>query len=239
MGKLKMLPKLAEIGSAFPQDRQGRPVQGGRRPRRLLAARLPVLQCWPQDGGPLHHPAAGVHRRPRNRQAQLRHVPHAGLRRAHHRHALADPQAGRASTTAAARSAGRRRAWTWPWPSAPTRPPCTPPIAAACRRTWTKCCSPASCASKPVEMVKCETVTWKCPPTPRSCSKATSSSDELRTEGPFGDHTGFYSLDDDYPVFHVTCITQRKTRSTPPPSSARRPWRTTTWARPSSASSCR
>ena len=29
-------------------------------------------------------------------------------------------------------------------------------------------------------------------------------------EGPFGDHTGFYSLADDYPVFHVTCITHRK-----------------------------
>ncbi len=33
---------------------------------------------------------------------------------------------------------------------------------------------------------------------------------ELRTEGPFGDHTGYYSLADEYPVFHVTCITQRK-----------------------------
>jgi 4-hydroxy-3-polyprenylbenzoate decarboxylase len=32
----------------------------------------------------------------------------------------------------------------------------------------------------------------------------------LRREGPFGDHTGFYSLADDYPVFHVTCITYRK-----------------------------
>ena len=32
----------------------------------------------------------------------------------------------------------------------------------------------------------------------------------LRREGPFGDHTGFYSLGDDYPVFHVTCITHRR-----------------------------
>jgi 4-hydroxy-3-polyprenylbenzoate decarboxylase len=32
----------------------------------------------------------------------------------------------------------------------------------------------------------------------------------LRREGPFGDHTGFYSLADDYPVFHVTCVTRRK-----------------------------
>jgi len=33
---------------------------------------------------------------------------------------------------------------------------------------------------------------------------------EQRTEGPFGDHTGFYSLEDEYPVFHVTCVTHRK-----------------------------
>ena len=33
---------------------------------------------------------------------------------------------------------------------------------------------------------------------------------ERRREGPFGDHTGFYSQPDDYPVFHLTCMTQRK-----------------------------
>ncbi len=33
---------------------------------------------------------------------------------------------------------------------------------------------------------------------------------ELRSEGPFGDHTGFYTMPDDYPVFHITCITHRK-----------------------------
>jgi len=35
-------------------------------------------------------------------------------------------------------------------------------------------------------------------------------SEELVKEGPFGDHTGFYSLPDLYPVFHVTCITYRR-----------------------------
>ncbi len=34
--------------------------------------------------------------------------------------------------------------------------------------------------------------------------------EDLRREGPFGDHTGFYSLEDDYPIFHITCITHRK-----------------------------
>ena len=33
---------------------------------------------------------------------------------------------------------------------------------------------------------------------------------EERPEGPFGDHTGYYSLEDDYPVFHVTTITRRR-----------------------------
>jgi 4-hydroxy-3-polyprenylbenzoate decarboxylase len=35
-------------------------------------------------------------------------------------------------------------------------------------------------------------------------------SEPLRQEGPFGDHTGFYSLADNYPVFHVTCITHKQ-----------------------------
>ncbi len=34
--------------------------------------------------------------------------------------------------------------------------------------------------------------------------------EEKVIEGPFGDHTGFYSLEDYYPKFHVTCITHRK-----------------------------
>ena len=33
---------------------------------------------------------------------------------------------------------------------------------------------------------------------------------EMRTEGPFGDHTGFYSLEGEYPVFHVECVTHKK-----------------------------
>ena len=35
-------------------------------------------------------------------------------------------------------------------------------------------------------------------------------SEPLVLEGPFGDHTGFYSLEDYYPQFHVTCISHRK-----------------------------
>jgi 4-hydroxy-3-polyprenylbenzoate decarboxylase len=63
---------------------------------------------------------------------------------------------------------------------------------------------------KPVELVKCETVDLEVPANAEIVLEGYVKLDELRTEGPFGDHTGFYSLADEYPVFHVTCITHRK-----------------------------
>jgi 4-hydroxy-3-polyprenylbenzoate decarboxylase len=62
----------------------------------------------------------------------------------------------------------------------------------------------------PVELVKCETVDLEVPATSEIVLEGYVNLDELRSEGPFGDHTGFYSLADLYPVFHVTCITHRK-----------------------------
>src|SRR5437899_6646966 len=63
---------------------------------------------------------------------------------------------------------------------------------------------------KPVELVKCETVDLEVPATSEIVLEGHVHLDELRTEGPFGDHTGFYSLEDLYPVFHLSCITHRK-----------------------------
>src|SRR5438128_5576773 len=63
---------------------------------------------------------------------------------------------------------------------------------------------------KPVELVKCETVDLEVPATSEIVLVGHVHLDELRTEGPFGDHTGFYSLEDLYPVFHLSCITHRK-----------------------------
>ena len=63
---------------------------------------------------------------------------------------------------------------------------------------------------KPVELVKCETVDLEIPAASEIVLEGYVNLDELRTEGPFGDHTGFYSLEDLYPVFHITCITHRK-----------------------------
>ncbi|MDR7867191.1 MAG: menaquinone biosynthesis decarboxylase [Sporomusaceae bacterium] len=63
---------------------------------------------------------------------------------------------------------------------------------------------------KPVELVKCETVDIEVPATAEIVLEGYVMIDEIRREGPFGDHTGYYSLADDYPVFHLTCITHRK-----------------------------
>jgi 4-hydroxy-3-polyprenylbenzoate decarboxylase len=63
---------------------------------------------------------------------------------------------------------------------------------------------------KPVEMVQCETVDVDVPANSEIVLEGYVELGEMRTEGPFGDHTGFYSLEDEYPVFHVTCVTRRK-----------------------------
>jgi 4-hydroxy-3-polyprenylbenzoate decarboxylase len=63
---------------------------------------------------------------------------------------------------------------------------------------------------KPVEIVKCETVDLEVPAHAEIVLEGYVELGELRDEGPFGDHTGFYTLTDLYPVFHLTCITHRK-----------------------------
>jgi 4-hydroxy-3-polyprenylbenzoate decarboxylase len=63
---------------------------------------------------------------------------------------------------------------------------------------------------KPVEIVKCETVDLEVPANAEIVLEGYVELGELRSEGPFGDHTGFYTMTDEYPVFHLTCITHRK-----------------------------
>jgi 4-hydroxy-3-polyprenylbenzoate decarboxylase len=61
-----------------------------------------------------------------------------------------------------------------------------------------------------VELVKCETVDLEVPARAEVILEGYVDPDETRLEGPFGDHTGYYSLADQYPVFHLTCVTHRK-----------------------------
>jgi 4-hydroxy-3-polyprenylbenzoate decarboxylase len=64
---------------------------------------------------------------------------------------------------------------------------------------------------KAVELVKCKTIDLEVPADADFVLEGYVDPNEpLVREGPFGDHTGYYSLADDYPVFHVTAVTHRK-----------------------------
>ncbi|HAP93921.1 MAG TPA: menaquinone biosynthesis decarboxylase [Desulfotomaculum sp.] len=63
---------------------------------------------------------------------------------------------------------------------------------------------------EPVELVRCKTVDLEVPAGADIILEGYVDMEELRLEGPFGDHTGYYSLADYYPVFHVTCLTHRR-----------------------------
>jgi 4-hydroxy-3-polyprenylbenzoate decarboxylase len=63
---------------------------------------------------------------------------------------------------------------------------------------------------RPVELVQCKTIDLEVPADAEFVIEGVVPAGERRTEGPFGDHTGYYTLEDEYPVFHVTAITHRK-----------------------------
>jgi 4-hydroxy-3-polyprenylbenzoate decarboxylase len=62
---------------------------------------------------------------------------------------------------------------------------------------------------KSVELVKCKTIDLEVPADVDFVLEGYVQPGEMRPEGPFGDHTGFYTPIDDYPVFHLTAITHR------------------------------
>jgi len=63
---------------------------------------------------------------------------------------------------------------------------------------------------KSVELVKCKTVDVEVPADADFVLEGFVQPGEMRPEGPFGDHTGFYTAVEDYPVFHLTAITHRR-----------------------------
>jgi 4-hydroxy-3-polyprenylbenzoate decarboxylase len=65
-------------------------------------------------------------------------------------------------------------------------------------------------ARRRIELVRCVTVDLEVPATAHIVLEGYVEPGERRLEGPFGDHTGFYSQPDQFPVFHLTCVTSRK-----------------------------
>jgi 4-hydroxy-3-polyprenylbenzoate decarboxylase len=65
-------------------------------------------------------------------------------------------------------------------------------------------------ARRRIELVRARTVDLEVPAAANIVLEGYVEPGERRREGPFGDHTGFYSLADDFPVFHLTCLTLRR-----------------------------
>ena len=208
LGKLKMLPMLAEVGAFFPKMVDKGPCKEVVRRDKFSLDYFPILQCWPEDAGRFITLPMVFSRNPdtgkRNcgcYRLQVFDERTTGMHwqthkqgAEHHRRMRA---AGANTRMEVAVAIGADPATMF---SAilPLPPDLDEMMIAGFLR------------SKPVEMVKCETVDLEVPAQSEIVLEGYVELGELRREGPFGDHTGFYSLDDDYPVFHVTCVTHRK-----------------------------
>ncbi len=208
VAKLKMLPMLAEVGAFFPKTVKDGPCKEVIKRDGFSLFDLPILHCWPEDGGrfitlPMvfsKNPdtgkrncgcyrlqvfdecSTGMHWQTHKQGAE------------HYRRRLKEGQAARMDV-AVAIGADPATMYSAILPMPPDLDEMM--IAGFLR-------------GKPVEMVKCETVDLEVPANSEIVLEGHVNLGELRTEGPFGDHTGFYSLADEYPVFHVDCITMRK-----------------------------
>lgn len=208
MGKLKMLPKLAEMGSFFPKEVKTGSCKEVIRKDDFSLDHFPVLKCWPQDAGrfitlPLvfsKNPVNGKRNCGMYRM-QIYDGQTTGMHWQTHKqgaeHYRRMKSEGKETRMEVAVAIGADPATMF---SAilPLPPDLDEMLFAGFLR------------SKAVEMVQCETVDVDVPANAEIILEGYVEFDEQRTEGPFGDHTGFYSLEDEYPVFHLTCITHRK-----------------------------
>jgi 4-hydroxy-3-polyprenylbenzoate decarboxylase len=207
LGKLKMLPKLAELGSFFPRTVSGGPSKEVIRSEGFSLFEFPILHCWPQDAGrfitlPLvfsKNPDTGKRNCGMYRM-QVFDERTTGMHwqthkqgAEHYRRLLAEGRPRMDVAVAIGADPATMFSAVLPLP-----PDLDEMLFAGFLR------------GAPVEMVKCETSDLEVPAQAEIVLEGYLELGELRKEGPFGDHTGFYSLEDDYPVFHLTCITHRK-----------------------------
>jgi 4-hydroxy-3-polyprenylbenzoate decarboxylase len=208
LDKLKLLPKLAELNAAFPKTVSTGPCKEVIRRDDFSLDYFPILHCWPGDGGrfitlPMvfsrdpesgkrncgmyrmqvfDERTTGMHWQKHKQGAE--HYRRLATKGKHTRMPIAVAIGGDPATIFSA--------------ILPLPPSIDEMMFAGFLR------------GKPVEMVGCETSDLEVPANAEIVLEGYLNLGELRREGPFGDHTGFYSLDDDYPVFHIECITHRK-----------------------------
>jgi 4-hydroxy-3-polyprenylbenzoate decarboxylase len=253
LDKLKMLPQLSALTSAFPKTVAAKdaPCKESIRRDHFDLNYFPILKCWPHDGGPFITLPCVVTRDPRSgkrnvgmyrmqvydgqttgmhwqRQKVAAEHYREALRQAAATHSTEDPLTARVA--AMAESAGGAVAI----PDGPigglpqvalgnlkgsrlevavaigTDPATTFAAIVPAPPEVEEYLIAGFLRGKPVEIVQCETVDLQVPAHAEIVLEGYVELGELRSEGPFGDHTGFYTLTDDYPVFHLTCVTHRK-----------------------------
>ena len=207
--KMKMLPKLMELGSFFPKTVKDGPCKEVvEKASDVNLFDFPILKCWPQDGGrfitfPLvftKSPVSGK-RNVGMYRMQVYDERTTGMHwqtqkhgAEHFRRARAANPDGRIAVSVAIGSD--------PATTLGGILPLPPDLDEMMFSGFLK--------REPVELVKCETNELEVPANAEIVLEGYVNLNEMRTEGPFGDHTGFYSLAGQYPVFHVECVTHRK-----------------------------
>jgi 4-hydroxy-3-polyprenylbenzoate decarboxylase len=206
--KVKLLPKLAEVGSFFPKNVKSGPAQEVVERENFSLARFPIMKCWPQDGGRFITFPLVVTRSPKNgrrnvgcyrmqvydeRTTGMHWQIHKGG--AEHFRWLEREGKGRRMDVAVAIGADPATMLSGVLPL----PEDVDEFLFA-----------GFLRQEPVELVKCQTVDLEVPAHAEIVLEGYVDLDDLRVEGPFGDHTGYYSLEDKFPAFHITCITHRR-----------------------------
>jgi 4-hydroxy-3-polyprenylbenzoate decarboxylase len=212
MDKLKMLPKLRDLAGFIPKTVGSGPCQEVIRKENFSLLEFPILQCWPQDAGRFITLPLVFSRNPENGKRncgvyrmQVFDATTTAMHWQTHKHGAQhfrearrlkepSPETGRIEVAVAI---GADPAVVFSGIT-PLPDDLDEMLFAGFLR------------SRPVEMVGCQTVDLKVPANAEIVLEGYVDLNELRVEGPFGDHTGYYSLADHYPVFHVTCVTHRK-----------------------------
>src|SRR5467141_2713248 len=208
MGKLAMLPRLAEVAKFPPKTVSGRPPCQAivREGAEVDLTRLPVPICWPEDGGPYITLAGVITRDPTTgvRNVGMYRVQVIGQRElamhwqrhkvgAAHWRAMAE----RGEKMPVAIALGGDPASIYA-ASAPLPPTIDEFLFAGFLR------------GEAVRLAKAVTSDLEVPAEAEIVIEGyIDPREELVLEGPFGDHTGFYSLADYYPKVHVTAVTFR------------------------------
>jgi 4-hydroxy-3-polyprenylbenzoate decarboxylase len=208
LDKLKMLPKLGELSAMFPKTVSTGPCKEIIHRTGFSLDHFPVLHCWPGDGGrfitlPMvfsNNPETGKRNCGMYRmqifdgQTTGMHWQKHKQGAEHYRRLVAEGKQTRMNVAVAIGSDPATL-----YSAILPLPPAVDEMMFA-----------GFLRGSAVEMVKCEISNIQVPANSEIVLEGYLNLGELRREGPFGDHTGFYSLDDDYPVFHVECITHRK-----------------------------